>query len=77
MKIKRKETNRKLNVNVGDKIEITFMYGEPQYNGKFGYVDHIDDAGQLWGTWGGCAIIPGTDFYKIIERKTDVQSETN
>ena len=55
------------NVKIGDKIRIIAMEGEPQYSGKEGEVIHIDDLGQIHGTWGGCAIIPGTDTYKIIK----------
>lgn len=54
-------------MKVGDKIEILYMEGEPQYTGKCGTVEHIDSMGQAHGTWGGCAIIPETDRYKIIE----------
>ena len=45
-------------VNVGDKIKIITMQGEPQYTNREGVVTHIDDAGQIHGTWGGCAVIP-------------------
>jgi hypothetical protein len=53
-------------VKIGDKIKIISMNGEPQYAGKIGTVEHIDDMGQVHGTWGGCAIIPGVDEYEII-----------
>ena len=52
----------------GDKIRILYMDGEPQYTGREGFVTHVDDAGQIHGTWGGCAIIPETDSYVVIER---------
>lgn len=61
-------------VNVGDKIIIINMKDEPQYAGKEGLVEFIDDAGQIHGTWGGCAIIPKVDRFIVIERnqgKTD------
>lgn len=51
---------------VGDEIEIISMQGEPEYNGKIGKVTRIDDMGQIHGTWGGCAIIPSSDYYKVI-----------
>lgn len=54
--------------NIGNKIRIIEMNGEPQYTGKEGIVTHIDDAGQIHGTWGGCAIIPETDSYEVLER---------
>lgn len=54
---------------VGDKIRITYMKGESDYIGKEGYVTHIDDAGQIHTTAGGCAIIPGVDTFEIIGHK--------
>lgn len=52
----------------GDYIKIIDMEGEPQYAGREGYVNHVDDAGQIHGTWGGCALIPGKDSYEVLER---------
>ena len=54
-------------IKVGDKIRIIIMQGEPQYTGKEGIVEYIDDAGQIHGTWGGCALIPETDSWVMIE----------
>ena len=56
-------------IKVGDKIRIIQMDKEPQYDGKTGIVEHIDDAGQIHGSWGGCALIPGVDEYEIKEDK--------
>ena len=53
-------------ITVGTKVEIIEMKGEPNYTGKTGTVTHIDDAGQLHGTWGGLAIIPEVDIFKVI-----------
>lgn len=39
----------------GDTIRIIEMVGEPRYSGKIGTVEHVDDIGQIHGTWGGCA----------------------
>ena len=55
-------------VNVGDTIRISHMEGEPHYKDRIGTVTHIDDAGQIHGTWGGCAVIPGVDTYVILKR---------
>lgn len=55
-------------VKVGDHIKILNMEGEPQYADREGVVTHIDDAGQIHGTWGGCAIIPEVDTYTIEKR---------
>ena len=51
----------------GKKLHIDNMKGEPQYSGKEGTVSMIDDAGQIHGTWGGCALIPGEDDFYIIK----------
>lgn len=56
---------------VGDKIKILYMQGEPQYAGKEGVIEHIDALGQLHGTWGGCAVIPETDSYTVINESDD------
>ena len=55
-----------MKIKVGDKIRIINMEGEPQYTGKEGTVEHIDDAGQIHGSWGGCALIPDEDVWEII-----------
>jgi len=52
---------------IGDKIRIIYMEGEPQYIGREGIIEYIDDAGQVHGTWGGCALIPATDTWVVIE----------
>lgn len=54
-------------VKVGDKIEIIFVDDEPQYCGREGVVQHIDAIGQIHGSWGGCALIPGVDKFEIKE----------
>lgn len=62
------KTNKSL-PKIGDVIKIINMKDEPQYTGKTGIVKKIDDAGQIHGTWGGCAIIPSIDEYLILEEK--------
>ena len=52
---------------VGDKLHIVHMEGEPQYCGKIGVVTLIDDAGQIHGTWGGCALIPDEDVWELLD----------
>lgn len=56
-------------INIGDQIKIISMKGEPQYTGRIGTVEFIDSAGQIHGDWGGCALIPGTDEFEVIEEK--------
>ena len=51
---------------VGDTIKIVDMCGEPRYCGKVGVVTHIDSIGQLHGTWGGLAVVPGTDSFVVV-----------
>ena len=57
-------------IKIGSKIKIICMAGEPQYSGREGIVTHIDDAGQIHGTWGGCAVIPEVDTYIILKKST-------
>lgn len=62
-------------VHVGDTIRITHM-DDPyiprgSYDGKEGVVEVIDSIGQLHGTWGGLAVIPGEDRFVVIEKKID------
>ena len=61
-----------MKVEIGYTLRIYEMKGEPQYGDKVGTVEHIDDAGQIHGTWGGCALIPGEDKFEIVmnENKT-------
>lgn len=54
---------------IGDTIKIIDMSGEPDYCGRVGVVTNIDDMGQLHGTWGGLAVIPGVDVY--VEESND------
>lgn len=56
---------------VGDTITIIYMEGEPNYSGRTGVVRRIDDMGQLHGTWGGLAVIPGEDSFKVVEKAGD------
>jgi hypothetical protein len=42
------------------------MKGETGYDGRFGIVTCIDDAGQLHGTWGGLAVLPDVDTYMLV-----------
>lgn len=37
------------------------------YNGRTGTIEHIDSIGQLHGTWGGLALIPGIDGITVIK----------
>lgn len=60
------------NVKVGDTIKILWVDDcgydivVDSYIGREGVVQFIDSIGQLHGTWGGLAIIPGTDKFKVI-----------
>lgn len=58
-----------MNIKVGEKIEIIYMddpYVSKLYAGRIGIVENIDAIGQLHGTWGSCALIPGVDKFKLI-----------
>lgn len=51
---------------LGKKLRIICMRGEPQYSGKTGVVESIDDINQLHGTWGGLALIPTEDVFEVL-----------
>lgn len=52
---------------VGDRIRIIHLNGEEgRYDGREGIVEYIDSIGQLHGTWGGLAVIPEYDEYKVL-----------
>ena len=55
-------------LHIGDKIKIIHMKGEPHYKDREGIVTHIDDAEQIHGTWGGCAVIPEIDEFIILDK---------
>ena len=52
---------------VGKLLVIIQMKGEPNYWGRIGRIKHVDGAGQLHGTWGSLAVVPGVDKYLILE----------
>jgi hypothetical protein len=60
-------------VNIGDRIRIVRMDDNGgkdtrarDYDGRAGIVGHIESLGQLYGSWGGLAVIPGVDEYEIL-----------
>ena len=69
---KRNMADKVYGVRVGDTIRITSMSDPyiPQgsYDGREGIVEHIDSIGQLHGTWGGLAVIPGEDGFVIVKK---------
>lgn len=54
------------NLKPGMWLRIIAMNGEARYTGKVGQVKYIDDAGQVHGTWGGCALLPDIDFFDVL-----------
>jgi hypothetical protein len=55
---------------IGKTIRINFMddaLSGHRYNGKEGVVEMVDSMGQLHGTWGGLAVIPGVDDFSVID----------
>ena len=61
-------------VKIGDTIRIIRMNDDGgrdlqarMYNGRSGVVEHIDSIGQLHGTWGGLAVIPGVDEIETLK----------
>ena len=39
---------------------------DEDYFGKVGVIEHIDDLGQLHGSWGGLALIPNVDEFVVV-----------
>jgi hypothetical protein len=52
---------------IGKLIIIVYMDNEPLYTGRQGLVTRVDDKGQIHGTWGGLALIPGTDRFIVMQ----------
>jgi len=61
-----KEELTKMKQLVGKTIRINYMDKQPEYTGATGKVEHVDDLGQLHGTWGGLAVIPEADKFEIL-----------
>lgn len=64
-------------VHEGDTIRIDSM-SDPyipagSYDGRTGVVTLIDSIGQLHGTWGGLAVIPGEDSFTVIKKKEEAK----
>lgn len=36
------------------------------YFGRVGVIEHIDDIGQLHGSWGGLALVPDLDDFVVV-----------
>ena len=60
-------------VKIGDTSRIIRMNDDggkdlqaQMHNGRSGVVEHIDSIGQLHGTWGGLAVIPGVDDFEVL-----------
>lgn len=68
-----KDLQKKYSCYLGKNIEIVDMQGEPHYAGKRGVVDYVDSIGQLHGTWGGCALIPDVDDFKVVDAKKTLE----
>jgi len=55
-------------IYTGKKIRIISLSDpwDSTYPGREGIVEFVDDMGQLHGTWGGLAVIPGEDSFEVI-----------
>ena len=55
---------------VGMKIFIIHIVDDAEdYFGRVGFITHIDDIGQLHGTWGGLALVPDLDNFIVVEEE--------
>ena len=59
---------RKERYPTGTRIELLYMNDpySPVHTGTKGTVVCVDDMGQIHGSWGGCALIPGVDEFEVI-----------
>ncbi len=62
----KKELEYLKNEYVGKNITIVSLEGEPNYSGKTGIVKYVDDIGQLHGSWGGLAVQPEHDDFRVV-----------
>ena len=59
---------------VGMKLLIIHVVDDiVDYSGRVGVITHIDDIGQLHGTWGGVALLPELDDFIVLEDKNSQQ----
>ena len=55
---------------VGMKIFVIHIVDDAEdYFGRVGYITHIDDIGQLHGTWGSLALVPDLDDFIVVEEE--------
>ena len=75
---RQKLKERNGNIKVGDALVILKLKGEKtdEYVGRFGIITHIDDMGQLHGTWGGLAVIPNEDLFLTRGNIEDEEEES-
>ena len=58
-------------MEIGYRILIVNMEGEPEYTGKIGVITYIDDIGQLHGTWGNLAVNLTVDKIEILNKEDE------
>ena len=64
---------------IGLKLKIIFLSGEKdpkRYQGKIGIITHVDNYGQLHGTWNGLAVIPEIDKFLVIDEEHHIIYES-
>lgn len=65
----RERVERAKQLYLGCEIVIHYLAGENgDYVGRSGIVERVDDMGDLHGTWGFLAVIPGQDVFSIVSR---------
>lgn len=62
-------------IEIGDKIRIQNMVGEPHYTGRVGVVTAIDSIGQIHTTAGGLALQSNDQF--VIIQKAEEHNDTD
>ena len=53
------------------KVHIIEMVGEPQYNGREGYITYVNNLGQIHGTWGISVLRPERDRFEVTKESVE------
>ena len=53
------------------KVHIIEMVGEPQYNGREGYITYVNNLGQIYGTWGISFLRPERDRFELTKESVE------
>ena len=58
-----------MNLKVGQKIKILYMYSDTSYNNKVGIITRFGELGELYGTWGREPLLPNVALFILVESR--------